>query len=472
MAAGRGTRMCSQVPKVVHPLCGRPLVYYPVRAALELGAARVVVVASPDTRAEVERSLLAHVPAERLQFATQSEEPGTGGAAKAGMRALSREDSQVLILNGDVPLLRGRDLLGLREEVEAGAGLAVLTFLAPDATGYGRILRDATGRPSEIREERDLETQDQRAIREVNAGAYLAQRERLEAALLRLNPGNAQREYYLTDIVRLMAEDSLVRTCLAPEAATLGVNDRVQLGQAEALLFRRIRERHQLGGVTFCGDVLVDDSVELEADVRLEHGVRLRGETRIGARTVVDAGSIIDDSHIGSDVLIKPHSVISGSVVESRAVIGPFAHLRPESHIEADAHVGNFVETKKTRLGRGAKANHLAYLGDADIGEKSNLGAGVIVCNYDGFAKRRTVVGRHVFVGSDSQLIAPTHIGDGAYVATGTTVTGDVPPDALVIGRVRAATKPGYASGLRSRLADRASAEKSPEEPGGTDPET
>jgi bifunctional UDP-N-acetylglucosamine pyrophosphorylase/glucosamine-1-phosphate N-acetyltransferase len=230
------------------------------------------------------------------------------------------------------------------------------------------------------------------------------------------------------------------------------VNDRDQLRKAEVVLFERIRARLGRAGVSVHGDALIDDTVSVDEDASIEAGVRLRGRSSIGAGAFVDVGSVITDSSIGPEALIRPYSVITDSRVAERAQIGPFAHLRPDSEIEADAHIGNFVETKKTRVRRGAKANHLAYLGDGDVGERANLGAGTIFCNYDGFRKHRTVIGEGAFVGSDSQLVAPVTVGKGAYVASGTTVTRDVPDDALAISRVKQENKEGYGKKLRDRL--------------------
>jgi bifunctional UDP-N-acetylglucosamine pyrophosphorylase/glucosamine-1-phosphate N-acetyltransferase len=232
----------------------------------------------------------------------------------------------------------------------------------------------------------------------------------------------------------------------------LGVNDRSQLAQAEELILRRIRTRHAKNGVTVRGAPRIDDSVEIGVDALIADGVCLRGQTRVGARTVIDVGSVVTDSVIGDGALVKPYTVITSSNVGDGAQLGPFAHLRPESEIEADAHIGNFVETKKTRVRRGAKANHLAYLGDSDIGERANVGAGTIFCNYDGVNKHKTTIGADAFIGSDSQLVAPVTIGRGAYVATGTTVTADVPDDALAIGRIKQTNKEGYGPKLKARF--------------------
>jgi bifunctional UDP-N-acetylglucosamine pyrophosphorylase/glucosamine-1-phosphate N-acetyltransferase len=257
----------------------------------------------------------------------------------------------------------------------------------------------------------------------------------------------------LTDVVAFAARDRGAAAVVGNADVLVGVNDRAQLARAEDALFGRIAERHRIAGVTVRGGARIDDTVSIGEDARIEDGVHLRGSTRVARGAVVDAGSVIVDSEIGEGANIKPYSVITESHVGPRAQIGPFAHLRPGSIIEEDAHIGNFVETKKTRVGRGAKANHLSYLGDGDVGAGANIGAGTIFCNYDGFAKHTTTIGEGAFIGSDSQLVAPVTVGKGAYVATGTTVTKDVPDDALAIGRAKQETKLGYASRLKKRLA-------------------
>jgi bifunctional UDP-N-acetylglucosamine pyrophosphorylase/glucosamine-1-phosphate N-acetyltransferase len=462
LAAGHGTRMKSTIPKVLHPACGRPLVYYPVKAALDLGASKVIVVVNAETRTQIEEELARHLPRDSFVTAVQSTPRGTGDAARVGMELVDEgEDGRVLILCGDTPLLRGQDLgdllLALNDE---RVKLSFLTFVSKDPTGYGRVLRSEAGAVCEIREHRDLETDQQRAVLEVNAGVYAGRAGSLSRALGRLSPENAQGEYYLTDIVKSLAESGPVEAIIRDEQLLAGVNDRLQLSDLERHLFGRIREQWGKDGVSIVGQPLIDDTVDIAIGARIEDGVRLRGKTRIGEETFVDVGSVVSDSLIGAGVVVKPYCVITDSRVGDRVQVGPFAHLRPESVLEADVRIGNFVETKKTTMKRGAKANHLAYLGDAEIGEGSNLGAGTIVCNYDGFRKSRTTLGAGVFVGSDSQLIAPVTLGDGAYVATGTTVVRDVPAGGFAIGRVRQENRDGYADELRARLKDAADSKK------------
>jgi bifunctional UDP-N-acetylglucosamine pyrophosphorylase/glucosamine-1-phosphate N-acetyltransferase len=451
LAAGQGTRMKSAVPKVLHRLAGRPMLHWVVDAALAAGASDVVVVVGHGREA-VEASLAAAYGG-RVRTALQAEQRGTGDAVRCALPALGQDTQHVLLLCGDTPLLDAGELRAFADATRAsGAPLGVLTCDAPDPTGYGRILRDAAGRVLGIREHRDCSA-DERAIREVNSGVYFARAAFVRDAIQRLSPDNAQGELYFTDVVGLAAREATALGHKAAGASSLaGINDRVQLAAAEEVLHARIADDLRRAGATVRASARIDHGVVVEADATIEHAVVLRGATRVGAGAVIDVGSVLTDVEVAPLAVLKPYTIASSSFIGEKAQIGPFSHLRPESHVEADAHVGNFVETKKTRLRRGAKANHLAYLGDGDVGEAANVGAGTIFCNYDGFKKHRTEIGPGAFIGSDSQLVAPVRIGAGAYVATGTTVTRDVPDDALAIARVKQENKEGYASRLRARL--------------------
>lgn len=446
LAAGLGTRMKSSLPKVLHPIAGRPLIEYPVRAALALGAERVVVVTSGNPQID---ELLTKVFGDRVVTARQDPPRGTGDAARVGLEKV--ETAHVLILCGDTPLVGTEELAAVvaaSREAELAVGVAELS----DPHGYGRVLTTADGLVLEIREQKDLRSDAERAVRLVNAGIYAGSTAKLRAALAGLTPNNAQNEYYLTDVVAALAGSGRVVTARGPAAALVGVNDRAQLVEAEELLFATIRARLGREGVSVRGDARIDSTVSVGRDAEIEAGVRLRGPTSIGEGAFIDVGCVVVDSAVAARAVLKPYSIVASSSVGEGAQIGPFAHLRPESEIEADAHIGNFVETKKTRVRRGAKANHLSYLGDGDIGEGANVGAGTIFCNYDGYQKHRTVIGPGAFIGSDSQLVAPVTVGKGAFVASGTSVTQDVPDDALAIGRVRQENKPGRASLMRERL--------------------
>jgi bifunctional UDP-N-acetylglucosamine pyrophosphorylase/glucosamine-1-phosphate N-acetyltransferase len=335
------------------------------------------------------------------------------------------------------------------------APLALLTCVLDDPTGYGRVLRDGNGRVLGIREHRDLRNEKERAISEVNPGFYAARLTFLREALGELQPANDQKELYLTDIVEAAGKKGGAIALPTEPASLVGVNDRAQLGAAEASMHRRIVERLGRAGVTFRGDPRVDDLVEVEPNATLESGVVLRGKTTVRSGAIVDVGCVLSDAVVEEGAHVLPYSVVTSSRIGPRAKVGPFAHLRPGSEIGEEAHIGNFVETKKTLVRARAKANHLAYLGDGDVGEDSNIGAGTIFCNYDGAAKHKTVVGR----GRSSVRFAARGPGDHRRrrpCQIGTTVTSDVPADALAIGRVKQQNKPNYASKLKTKLAGRA----------------
>jgi len=448
LAAGKGTRMKSQKAKVLHEACGRPLAWFPVRRALELGADRVVVVVGHQGD-EVERALTAALPGAPIRFALQREQLGTAHAVLAAMEALSGHDGQVLILSGDTPLLTTATL---RAVVEARGSkpvaFATMTLAAP--FGYGRVVR-AKGKPSRIVEEKDA-TPAQRRIREVNAGLYCADATFLWKALAKVDRGNAQNEFYLTELVSAAARAGGAVAVPVPAEEAAGVNDRAQLAEVARVLTRRIADGYMRAGVTIEDPARFDcdEEIEIGADALIEPGVRLRGRTRIGARCRIGQGSILADATLADDVTVRPYTLVEEATVGAGSILGPFARLRPGSVLAEGVHVGNFVETKKTRLGRGSKANHLTYLGDAVIGEGVNVGAGTITCNYDGEKKHETRIGDGAFIGSDSILVAPIQIGAGAYVAAGSTLTKPVPDGALALGRARQENKEGWAERMKA----------------------
>jgi len=336
---------------------------------------------------------------------------------------------------------------------KARTGLSLATCTIDEPFGYGRVMRDPLGAVIGIREQKDLKSDAERAVREINPGIYAASVEFFRAALASLQPNNAQGELYLTDVVAFaVSRGEVVHPVPSRAEVLVGVNDRRQLAEAESVMVRRINDRLRVAGVTVRDSVRVEDGVVVEPDAVLETGVVLRGTTRIGKGTVVDVGCVLTNVEVGEGANVKPYTVATDSKIGVRAQIGPFSHLRPASDIGEDAHVGNFVETKKTTLGKGAKANHLAYLGDGIVGAGANIGAGTIFCNYDGFMKHTTTIGEGAFIGSDSQLVAPVTIGAGAYVGTGTTVTMDVPPGALALSRTRQENKAGYAERLNAKF--------------------
>lgn len=451
LAAGQGTRMKSERPKVLHELCGKPMVDYVVDAALRAGAVDVIVVVGYGREA-----LTAHLHAAypgRVEIAVQEAQRGTGDAVRAALPKIKPTAERVLILCGDTPLLDPRELIALVDSLGGASNVAMLTAETDDPTGYGRVLRDRTGHIHAVREHRDA-SEDERRIREVNTGVYAVELGFLQEATTRLRPNNAQGELYLTDIIADAAfSGQTVASVLAKSASALvGVNDRAQLAAAEEILYSRIADDFRRKGVTIRASARIDASVSIAEDATVEHHVVLRGKTTVGKGARIDVGSVLTNVDVGERAIVKPYTVATDAAIGASAQVGPFSHLRPESHIEDEAHIGNFVETKKTRVRKGAKANHLAYLGDGDIGEGANIGAGTIFCNYDGFKKHHTAIGAGAFIGSDSQIIAPVRIGVGAYIATGTTVTKDVPDDALAISRVKQENKEGYASRLKARL--------------------
>lgn len=450
LAAGQGTRMKSDEPKVLHAVAGRPMVAWPVEAALAAGAEKVVVVVGHG-REKVEAALAARFDA-RVTTAVQAEQKGTGHAARCAMPALEGFEGDVVILYGDVPLLEPEAIEALRATRMRGP-LALLTCRAPDPRGYGRILRDASGAVVGIREHKDASAEEL-SIDEINPGVYAADATFLREALEGLSADNAQGELYLTDVVRAAAARGGADGVEWPLASLMGVNDRAQLAEAAAVMRRRIATRHARAGVTVrdLDGAHIDADVTIELDAIVEPGVVLRGATRVGAGAHVDVGCVLTNVIVEAGAYLKPYTVATDSRIGEGAQVGPFSHLRPGSSLGPDAHVGNFVETKNTTMARGAKANHLAYLGDGVIEANVNVGAGTIFCNYDGFQKHTTVLEEGAFIGSDSQLIAPVRVGKNAYVATGTTVTRDVPADALAVGRARQDNKEGYAPRLRAKL--------------------
>ncbi|MBI5493691.1 MAG: bifunctional UDP-N-acetylglucosamine diphosphorylase/glucosamine-1-phosphate N-acetyltransferase GlmU [Deltaproteobacteria bacterium] len=454
LAAGQGTRMKSALPKVLHQAAGLPLVAYPIRAARALNCDPVVVVVGHGADA-VTAAARASWP--QVRTALQKEQRGTADAVRCALGELGDAD-RVLILYGDCPLFTAATLGRLIARVEkARAALGVITAVMPDPTGYGRMVRNAAGLVVGIVEHKDC-TDAQRTIREVNSGIYLVDRAFLVDALTRVGTGNSQREFYLTDIIRMAADKGAVADLPVPAEEMAGVNNRADLAGAEGVLWERNRRAALEAGASLRDppSTFIESTVTVEGDVTLGHGVMLGGNTVVRAGARVDGPSVIIDSDVAAGAHVKSFSHLEGARVGARALVGPYARLRPEAVLEEEVHVGNFVEVKKATLRRGAKANHLSYLGDATVGEKSNVGAGTITCNYDGYGKYLTDIGRDVFIGSDSVLVAPLKIGDGAYVAAGSVVTDDVPANALALGRGRQVNKDGRAEQVRAEAKQRA----------------
>ena len=452
LAAGEGKRMRSRQPKVLHRLCGRPLIGYALRTARVL-ADRIVLVVGPD--ADGVRA----AAGEGVRVVEQRERLGTGHAVLQAREACGA--GTILVLPGDSPLLSSETLTALvARHRAAGAAATVLTAVVDRPQGYGRILRQG-GRVTRIVEERDA-TDDQKKITEINTSVYGFDARRLWKALGELRPDNDQGEYYLTDVIGLLARaGGRIEALAAPDPAeALGINDRKQLAAVAAIQRRRILDGLMEAGVTVLdpASTYVEDTVTIGPDTTLYPNVVLEGATTIGSECVIASGCQVSASRFGDRVTLKPYCVVSEAVVEDDATLGPFCHLRPGCHIGQKAKIGNFVEAKKARIGRGSKANHLAYLGDATVGEDVNIGAGTITCNYDGRAKHETRIGDGAFVGTNATLVAPLVIGEGAYVGGGSTITKDVPPGALAVGRAPQVVKEGWAA-RRARATTR-------EEPG------
>ncbi len=501
-AAGLGTRMKSSLVKVLHPVAGRPMVRRVVDAARTAGCDPVVVVVG--RQGDAVRAELEGVPG--VRFAVQQEQRGTGHAVRCARTALERFEGRALLLPGDVPLIRAETLADLAAQGEAsGAPVTVLSMELEDPGWYGRIVRTPQGDVQAIVEARDCDD-TQRRIREVNTGLYAADltflfgEDGTGGALASLSADNDQGELYLTDIVAEAVRRRAGGAGSSPEARkhadpteVLGINDRSELARVEDILYGRIARRWMTDGVTLHdpGSIRIDPEVELGRDVVLEPRVQLRGGTRIGDGAVIQTGAQLDDSTVGEGTVIgvgsvlvaadvaaavqvRPYTVMMGinekkpgaSTPQDRvqvgedARIGPFSHLRMRSRLGPSVHLGNFVETKNTAMDAGAKANHLAYLGDGEVGTRTNVGAGVIFCNYDGMDKHRTRIGADVFVGSDSQLVAPVIVGDRAYVGSGTTVTRDVPDGALVVTRAREKVLTGYGDRKAERIRERKEARR------------
>lgn len=445
LAAGLGTRMKSRKAKVLHQAGGKALVEHVVDAALELTAAENIHVVVGH-QADRVQALLA---SRGVSFVLQTEQKGTGHAVITCAESMRTREGRVMILYGDVPLLRMQTLTRLRDShVETNAAAIAITTYVDDPTGYGRIVRNASGEVVAVVEQKAA-SEEQLRIREINAGIYCFSAPLLWKHLFDIQPNNPAREYYLTDMVEILnaAGHKVLPMVLDDASELLGINNRLELAQADRILRNRKVHELMVDGVTIekPETVAIDPDVRIGSDTVIEPFARITGATVIGSDCRVGSCSIIHSSTIEDNVEILPFSIVSTSHVEAGVHVGPYARLRMENHVEAGAHVGNFVELKKTRLGKGSKAQHLAYLGDSSIGAGVNIGAGTITCNYDGRAKHRTKVGDGAFVGSNSTLVAPVEIGEGAYVGAGSVITDAVPAGALALGRGRQVVKEGWA---------------------------
>jgi bifunctional UDP-N-acetylglucosamine pyrophosphorylase / glucosamine-1-phosphate N-acetyltransferase len=451
LAAGKGIRLKSSVAKVLHRAGGRTLVEHIVRACEPLKARETVVVIGH----QAEQVTAVVKP---FQAATVLQQPqnGTGHAMQMAKRALGRAKLAV-VLPGDAPLVRPETLKALVAAHRNGnAAATILSAVLADPSGYGRVVRKTETAVSAIVEESQL-TDEQRDINEINSAIYCFTLEKLWPALSQIKPDNKHRELYLTDAIAVLnAKGETVLAQVAPDSReVLGCNTRADLAEVDRIFRERKCAALMDNGVTIQlpETVLIDPDVTAGEDSIIEPGVQLLGKTKIGARCTIRTGSVLTDATLGDDVAVEPHCMVAESRLDDGVIIGPFARLRPNNHLKAGSRIGNFVELKKSTIGEGTKAMHLSYLGDTKIGTKSNIGAGTITCNYDGFHKYPTSIGNKVFIGSDTALVAPVRVGDGAYIAAGSTITESVPSDGLGIARGRQVNKPGWAAKKRRELA-------------------
>jgi bifunctional UDP-N-acetylglucosamine pyrophosphorylase/glucosamine-1-phosphate N-acetyltransferase len=450
LAAGKGTRMNSAKNKVLHTLLGVPMAAYAVERARELCADPIVAVLGHQIN-NVTSALEKCLGSECVTVVEQKEQKGTGHAVRLGMKPLADFHGLVVILYGDVPLLRAETLATLVAEANKTGGLAMLTSVVRDPTGYGRIVRDDAEQIREVVEHKDT-THAQRRIAEVNAGIYAAPADFLRKATAKLTTRNAQGEYYLTDIVAQAASTIGVVSVDVSAEEMSGVNDRAQLVAAEKILIDRLVRGHMKIATFRAPDqVYIEAKVTIEPDAEIGRNVVLRGRTQIGAAACIADGAILTDAVIGKGTHILPYCVVTEATIGENAKIGPFTHLRPGTELGSEVELGNFVETKKTRLGRSSKANHLTYLGDCIVGERVNVGAGTITCNYNGYETRQTIIDDDAFIGSNTQLVAPVRVGKRAVVAAGATITEDVREGALAISRSPCKQVDGYADRVAER---------------------
>jgi bifunctional UDP-N-acetylglucosamine pyrophosphorylase/glucosamine-1-phosphate N-acetyltransferase len=444
LAAGKGTRMKSDLVKVMHALGGVPMIEYPVEAARLAGASRIVIVAGHQSEKVRE-----HFSAmDDIDICLQEEQLGTGHAVSCASPLLAGFSGRVLILCGDVPLLKAetlREMAACHEK--SGAALTVLTAIRDNPYGYGRVIKGDDGSVLRIVEEKDADAAE-RQIREINSGIYCVESEFLFDAVAGLSDNNAQGEYYLTDIVQAAVETG--RKCISFPVAdaeeVMGVNDRVQLAAADSVVRSSVNGDLMYSGVTIIDplNTYIDKGVKIGRDTIVYPNVYVKGPCEIGDNCVIEPSTVIRCCKIGNGVIVKAGSVLEDSVLHDAVSVGPMAHLRPGTELMKNVKIGNFVETKKAIIGEGSKASHLTYLGDATIGSGVNVGCGTITCNYDGVKKHRTVIEDDVFVGSDVQFVAPVTIGRNSLIAAGTTVTKDVPPDSLARARTPQVNKEGW----------------------------
>lgn len=441
LAAGMGTRMKSKMPKVLHTVCGKPLSKWVIDASKAAGADKVCAVVGH--KAETVKEVLGDV----CEFALQAEQKGTGHAVMQAIDVIKNSKGEVVILNGDTPLITAETINKAIEYHKNNDNQAtVITAILDDATGYGRIVRDNDGSVLKIVEQKDA-SEEEKKINEVNSGMYVVDAQSLVYALDKITPNNAQGEYYLTDTLEILlsAGKKIGGYAISDNDEIRGINDRVQLNEAEKIMQKRINEYHMRNGVTMRNpeSVYIEDGVEIGNDTEICQNVTIKSGTKIGSDCVIGSGSMLDRAviHDGVDVL---SSVILESEVDEGTHVGPFAYIRPNCHVGKEVKVGDFVELKNSNIDDGTKISHLTYIGDSDVGKRVNFGCGTVTCNYDGKKKYRTTIGDDCFVGCNTNFVSPINVGDGVYIAAGSTITEDIPENSLSIARARQVNKEGW----------------------------
>lgn len=441
LAAGMGTRMKSKMPKVLHKVCGKPLSKWVIDASKAAGADKVCAVVGH--KAETVKELLGDV----CEFALQAEQKGTGHAVMQAIDVIKNSKGEVVILNGDTPLITAETInKAIEYHKNNGNQATVITAILDDATGYGRIVRDNDGSVLKIVEQKDA-SEEEKKINEVNSGMYVFDAQSLVYALDKITPNNAQGEYYLTDTLEILlsAGKKIGGYAISDNDEIRGINDRVQLNEAEKIMQKRINEYHMRNGVTMRNpeSVYIEDGVEIGNDTEICQNVTIKSGTKIGSDCVIGSGSMLNRAviHDGVDVL---SSVILESEVDEGTHVGPFAYIRPNCHVGKEVKVGDFVELKNSNIDDGTKISHLTYIGDSDVGKRVNFGCGTVTCNYDGKKKYRTTIGDDCFVGCNTNFVSPINVGDGVYIAAGSTITEDIPENSLSIARARQVNKEGW----------------------------
>lgn len=441
LAAGMGTRMKSKMPKVLHKVCGKPLSKWVIDASKVAGADKVCAVVGH--KAETVKEVLGDV----CEFALQAEQKGTGHAVMQAIDVIKNSKGEVVILNGDTPLITAETInKAIEYHKNNGNQATVITAILDDATGYGRIVRDNDGSVLKIVEQKDA-SEEEKKINEVNSGMYVFDAQSLVYALDKITPNNAQGEYYLTDTLEILlsAGKKIGGYAISDNDEIRGINDRVQLNEAEKIMQKRINEYHMRNGVTMRNpeSVYIEDGVEIGNDTEICQNVTIKSGTKIGSDCVIGSGSMLDGAviHDGVDVL---SSVILESEVDEGTHVGPFAYIRPNCHVGKEVKVGDFVELKNSNIDDGTKISHLTYIGDSDVGKRVNFGCGTVTCNYDGKKKYRTTIGDDCFVGCNTNFVSPINVGDGVYIAAGSTITEDIPENSLSIARARQVNKEGW----------------------------